>query len=401
MQSAYTTTLEPEWLEKFDAELSHQLPIQNLKLTRTSKKPGNGFGMRAIGQSGEEYFIEINRGPLNRLDLGRALDQSAMLLKKERNARIVLVSSIVDPSVRDLLNRVGIRAFTFSELKIEKPPGMKPRETQLRLSPIEQQSYFALLRAGKKVIATKEFQLLLRVPEYSARNTLAALCRHGVLFRLGRGKYSVLPADIVYERKSYTADPMIVLDSLMEGQEYYVAYGSAAHIHGVATQIPLTTFVAVTRQRRQIGMGTTKIRFVNVKRSRFFGGIEREHFGSRVFVADLEKTMIDCFDRSDLVGGIESATRMLYDSIEKLDFSKLVDYTKRMRRNVLIQRLGFVLEKLQRIHSGIPDQILQGIENAAKIKFTYLLDPNVLKNGTISMRWRIYENVDCLRWYHA
>ncbi|MHB1908868.1 MAG: type IV toxin-antitoxin system AbiEi family antitoxin domain-containing protein [Nitrososphaerales archaeon] len=350
---------------------------------------------------GEEYFIEIKPRPLNRFDIGRALEQSAAMLREKPSAKTLLVCSSLDPSVRDLLNRAGIRAFTFSELNIDKPPGEKPPETLLRLSPSEQQSYFALLRAGKKVVRTREFQSLLGVPVYSAKNTLAALCRRGVLFRLGRGKYSVLPADIVYERKSYTADPLIVLGPLMEKQEYYVAYGSAAHLHGVSTQIPLTTFVAVTRQRRQIDMGTARIRFVNVKRSRFFGKIEREHFGSRIFASDLEKTIIDCFDRSDLVGGIESAARMLYDSFEKLDFSKLLDYAKRMQRNALVQRLGFVLEKLRRICPGIPDSVLEGIDKAAEIRFSYVLDPNIRKKGKFSKRWYIYENVDCLRWYRG
>lgn len=401
MHNAYRNIVSPDWVSRFESALGHNLPIQNLELSRPPAGPSGSFDMRASGRSGEEYFIEIKPRPLNRFDIGRALEQSAALLNERPDAKIVLVCSSSDPSVRDVLSRAGIKAFTFSELGIEKPAGEKPRETLLRLSPSEQRSYFALLRTGKKMVRTKEFQSLLGVPAYSARNTLAALCRQGVLFRLGRGKYSVLPADIVHERKSYTADLLIVLDSLMAGQQYYVAYGSAAHLHGVATQIPLTTFVSVTRQRRQINLGTARIMFVNLKSSRFFGRVEREHFGSLIFVSDIEKTVIDCFDRSDLVGGIESATRILYDSLEKLDFSKLADYAKRMQRNALVQRLGFALEKLRRISHGIPDSVLESIEKITEIRFSYPLDPSVRKKGKFSKRWRIYENVDCLRWYRG
>lgn len=398
MHSEYQN-IKSDWIKRLESALSHQLPIYKLELSRPPTRSSSGF-FRAKGQSGEQYFVEIKPRPLNRLDIGRALEQSAAILNERANAKIVLLCSSLDPSVRELLNKAGIRAFTFSELGIDKPPGEKPRKTP-SLSPNEQRSYFALLRSGKKVVTTKEFQSLLGVPAYSARNTLAALCRRGVLFRVGRGKYSVLPADVVYERKSYTADPLIILDSLMAGQEYYVGYGSAAHLHGVVTQIPLTTLVAVTRQRRQLNLGTARIVFVNLERTRFFGRVEKEHFGARIFMSDLEKTVIDCFNRSDLVGGIESVTRILYDSIEKLDFSRLVDYARRMHRNALVQRLGFALEKLKRISPGIPDSVLEEIGKITEIRFSYPLDPNLRKKGRFSKRWRIYENVDCLRWYRG
>ena len=46
---------------------------------------------------------------------------------------------------------------------------------------------------------------------------------------------------------------------------------------------------------------------------------------------------------------------MLYDSLEKQDFSKLVNYTRRIQRNALVQRLGFALKTQAKSASGILD----------------------------------------------
>ena len=105
--------------------------------------------------------------------------------------------------------------------------------------------------------------------QHLANNVLSKLARNGVAQRVGRGKYAVIPADILYGRKSYVADPLVLISELMKETEYYVAYYSAAHVHGLTEQMPFKTTVAVLNQMRPINVGNIFLNFVNLKKSDF------------------------------------------------------------------------------------------------------------------------------------
>lgn len=269
------------------------------------------------------------------------------------------------------------------------------------MSPTEQGAYFALLRKERKVVTTEDFALLYGIPAHRARNLLSALAGRGVVYRLGRGRYAVLPPDILYDRKSYTADPYTVTDAVMEGERYFVSYVSAAHLHGIVTQAPITVLVSTLKQRRPVELETGRIRFVTISRDRFFGTEQTSYFGSPIIASDLERTVFDCLDRPDLAGGMDEAARIAAEALERLDFDRLIDYAARMKRRSLVQRLGFVLEKLSTAGYNLPKRTLDLLDDTVERKFPYLLDPKAGKGGKLSPRWRVHENVDCLRWLHA
>ena len=87
----------------------------------------------------------------------------------------------------------------------------------------------------------------------------------------------MIPADVLYGRKSYVADPLVLISELMKGTDYYVAYYSAAHVHGLTEQMPFKTTVAVLKQMRPIRVGNIFVSFVNLKKSRFFGYEETKY----------------------------------------------------------------------------------------------------------------------------
>lgn len=353
--------------------------------------------------SGDEYFIEVKAHRCHRVDIGQIVEQVSALHKKRPDAKVMLVCASIDPAVGALLEKVGIKTLVLHELTILKKQAVREGEktTQLNLSPAEQQVYFALIRNEKKIISTSDLASLLDIPVGRARNLLVALSKHRAVFRFGRGKFAVIPPDVLYERKSYTADPYLIIDDIMREERYYVAYGSAAHLHGIATQLPLTSFVATLRQRRSISLNGNEIRFIVVSEPRFFGAEKQEYFGSPLQVSDLEKTVIDCIDRPDLVGGVDEAARVAAEAIPRLSFDRLVNYSKQMKRQSLVQRLGFILEKLSKAGYTVPDSALNKLEILAQNAHPYPLDPGLGKKGVMSPRWHVYENVDCLRWRHA
>lgn len=402
MRNAYKDSkMEADVVRKLQSKLGLFLPDLSVQSSKAQVELARRFDLYAKDKSGKEYFIEVKARNCHRVDIGQIVEQAAAVLKERPDANILLICLSIDPAVKDVLAKSGIKTMVFADLELDRPAERKPLKPQLDLSPTEQQAYFALLRKERKVVSTRDFASLMDIPMQRAKNLLVALGRHGVIFRLGKGNYAVLPPDVLYERKSYTADPLIVVDAVMRGQEYYVAYSSAAHLHGIATQLPFTAFVAILNQRRPIKLGNAGIRFVTIKEFRFFGTEKRVYFGSPLIVSDLEKTIIDCFDRLELAGGVDESARIAAEALGKLDFGKLVGYAKRMRRKVLIQRLGFVLEKLSDAGYRTPKDSLDRLERMITDRFAYPLDPKLGKQGKLSRRWRIYENVNCLRWHHA
>ncbi|MBI2937175.1 MAG: hypothetical protein HYY22_03120 [Thaumarchaeota archaeon] len=358
-----------------------------------------GFDFYGKDSEGNDYFIEVKARRCNRIDIGQIVEQASAVQKKHPNAKAVLVCASIDPAVGALLEKAGIKTLLLADLKPKKPVAHEGKEKELNLSPTEQQAYFALIRNEKKIISTNDLASLLDIPVERARNLLVSLNKHQAVFRFGRGKFAVIPPDILYERKSYTADPYLIIDSIMSGEQYYVAYGSAAHLHGIATQLPVSAFIATLKQQRPIHLNGTEIRFITAAKPRFFGIEQQEYFGAPLQISDLERTVIDCIDRPDLVGGIDEAARVTAESLQRLDFDKLVNYAKKMKRQSLVQRLGFILEKLSKSHYTVPAHTLNQLKLLVQNAYPYPLDPKRGKKGALSPHWHIYENVDNLRWH--
>jgi predicted transcriptional regulator of viral defense system len=401
MRNAYKKNFRGRAFEKKIREIFKQNKVVVGIISSGAKNNvANKFDFYVRDTSGQEYFIEAKARHCHRVDVGQIVEQAAMVMKEQPDAKVMLLCSSIDPAVKDVLAKAGVETYAFPDLAQNAEERTAIR-SQLSLSPTEQQAYFALVRNERKVISTDDLAHLLNISRHRAKNLLSALSKHEVIFRFGRGKYAVLPPEVLYERRSYTADPFVIVDAIMQDQKYYVAYSSAAHLHGIGTQIPLTTFVATIQQKRPIDLNRSKIRFITIKEARFFGTTEIEYFGTSVVLSDREKTVLDCVDRSDLVGGVDESTRLLAEAITELDLDRLTDYAKMMKRKALVQRLGFILEKLSRNNYKIPTMVLDRLDRMVDKKRPYRLSPKVRRKGNLSPRWQIYENVDSLRWQYA
>jgi len=87
-------------------------------------------------------------------------------------------------------------------------------------------------------------------------------------------------------------------------------------------------------------------------------------------------------------GGIIEVAKALWAAREKLDYGKLLSYAKRFDSQVVIKRLGYLLDKL-----GFETEItghLRELRSAAVSP----LDTEVPNEGKISTKWSIRQNVD-------
>lgn len=358
------------------------------------------FDIHAKDSNGVDYFIEVKGSACNRLSIGQIVEYKANLAKVDSEAKIVLVCKDVDVSIKEILKKIGVDIRTFSDLGI--PENLGDYETGktglMKLSPIEQKAYFALLKRGSIIARAEDLSLVLDVPHSWAKNIMLKLASHGAAQRVGKGKYVIIPADVMYGRKSYVADPLVLVSELMKEIDYYVAYYSAAHIHGVAEQMPFKTTVAVPKQLRPIRIGNISVNFVNLKRSRFFGYEEIRYSDVVLNVSDMEKTMVDCVDRQELCSGIAQVVRTLSNVFEtgKLNWSRLVSYVQKFQSHAVAQRLGFIIELLEerkeiRVEPGILEELQQLVGSRV-----YPLDVKSSKQGKVSRKWKVINNAGYL-----
>jgi predicted transcriptional regulator of viral defense system len=203
---------------------------------------------------------------------------------------------------------------------------------------------------------------------------------------------------VLYGRRSYVVDPHLILDELMQSNgadgRYYVAYQSAAAIHGAAHQLPFVLLVAVPQQRRPIELGRARIQFVQLKAEKFFGFQQTTYHDVPLNVSDPEKTILDCLERFDLCGGVAEVARTISGLIDEVERDKLLEYLRRMDNQALAQRVGFILERLSTVQQ-IEGDLIAGIARQVG-EHVYPLDPHEPEAGVLDSRWRIRENVDVL-----
>ncbi|MGC9336316.1 MAG: type IV toxin-antitoxin system AbiEi family antitoxin domain-containing protein [Anaerolineae bacterium] len=268
----------------------------------------------------------------------------------------------------------------------------------IQLSHLEQTIYFASQRQGVHLLDADFATDLVDISRRHAVNLLASMAQKGALHRVGRGRYAVIPPDVLYGRRSYVVDPHLILDELMQSNgadgRYYVAYQSAAAIHGAVHQLPFVLLVAVPKQRRPIELGRARIQFVQLKPEKFFGFQQTTYHDFPLNISDREKTILDCLERFDLCGGVAEVARTISTLIGEADPATLLDYLQRMDNQALAQRLGLILERLSTVQEIEGDLIADIARQVSQ--HVYPLDPHEPEAGVLDSRWRIRENVDVL-----
>ncbi len=264
----------------------------------------------------------------------------------------------------------------------------------LQLSPLQQTAYFAAAREGLHLLDADDVSRLVGVSQPHASKLLAEMAHKGALQRVGRGRYAVIPADVLYGRQTYVADPYQIIDALLSeyGEPgYYVAYQSAALAYGAAQQLPQALLVAVPRQRRSVTIGAARIEFIQVRAEKFFGYRTTRYHDAPLVISDPEKTVLDCLDRFDLCGGVDEVSRTIAALLPEIDAGRLLAYAPRMDNQALLQRLGYILEQLA-ADQPVAEDLLAGLARHVNRR-AYLLDPHGPAQGPTHVRWRIRENM--------
>jgi predicted transcriptional regulator of viral defense system len=203
------------------------------------------------------------------------------------------------------------------------------------------------LEAEKQMVVTVEQGMDILGCSYDhARKVMHQLARRHWLARIRPGKYELIPAERG-EHPLPDSNPLFIGSTLVE--PYYFSFATAAFFHGLSTQASATVYLAtsVRTGRRLYQVRGKKYRLVFQQPLKFFGAVEVDAYGSHVRMAEPEKAVVDALDRPEYAGDVPEIAGMLWRGQGRLDWGKLADYGLRFESQALIQRLGYLIDRLR------------------------------------------------------
>lgn len=225
------------------------------------------------------------------------------------------------------------------------------------LGPLEAKVVLSLRERGREAVDVSDIRTLAG-PGSATRNVVQQLIRKGWLSRVRRGRYVLLPPehgpDNLGENNVLALATAAVTPS-------YAGWWSAASFHGFTTQIPLTTFIAVTGKMPEREIEGSTVRFVHLSKPKFFGSQLYPLYGRQIPISSPAKTLIDCLDRPALAGGAAEVVRITDRALAKISGEEAVETAVRFGSKSLMQRLGAIADLVDR---PLPDPVRQRLREA-------------------------------------
>lgn len=256
------------------------------------------------------------------------------------------------------------------------------------LGPVSARVINALIEHGKDIFVLNDACEIYGRGKQETTQFLRDLVNRRILARLKSGVFLILKTG---QENTQLSNWPILVRMLTGTDKYYISHYSAMRLQGMTTH-PLTTVtITLPKKRKPKKIQDFIYQFIYTKPNHFWG--LSEYWVTRqekVYVSDLERTILDGLDRPDLCGGIKEVIRGIWSKQKQIDWNKLADDAKRYHNKAAIKRLGFVLEIL-----NLGGTCLPLLKNMIMMKKDYiLLDPNGSKFGKHVSHWRVQLNMN-------
>lgn len=165
----------------------------------------------------------------------------------------------------------------------------------------------------------------------------------------------------------------------------YISYHTALEFHGLAHQPFNVVFVSSLSRFNPFDFDDADYIYCR-QIANDIGGIMTPKGNSFVRVTDMERTLLDCFDRIDRAGGIEELLHCM-ESIVMLNEEKLASYLEGFDKAFLYQKTGYLLERIKE-QTHISDSFLELCREKGTKSVKWLTNND--ESDTFVNRWRLY-----------
>ncbi len=209
----------------------------------------------------------------------------------------------------------------------------------------------------------------------------------GRLKRVSREIYAVVPRGMSAD----TFQPDVFLAAFTVRPEAVFSHHSALELLGVAHSVWNRCTVYCAPRRSSLAVGSNAVLFLDhpapfrMSGDFLFGTRQVERLGRLLRVTGPERTLVECFRRLDLAGGVAELVESA-GGFPTLDLALLESVLERHGLSSLWAATGWFLEAHQKTFH-VPDALLHRLESHRPKAPQYLV--RRLRGGTLAARWNL------------
>ncbi len=256
---------------------------------------------------------------------------------------------------------------------------MNNQEYQIKSSISKKEYYLIseLKKSEKIVFSNLDVKFILNSNKKKIYNLLKNLAKKNLIKRIKKDKYILnvfsQPKDI----------------NLIATRVYwpsYISFWTALNFYKFTEQLPKIIYVVTTRQAKNINFEGYRFFFIKFTPKRFFGYRKIDNLQ----IADKEKSIVDSLLYPRYSGGIKEVAKCLYEGWNEMDQNKLLNYCFLVNNKSILQRLGYLIDRLSlkiapKLRSTLQKNIGKGY---------VLLDPRIKKKNYYNSKWKINVNTN-------
>ncbi len=247
---------------------------------------------------------------------------------------------------------------------------------------------------GKGAFTSQEAVAALGISQKALNMRVHRLMKQGELVTPARHFYVPVPP----EHRGMGCIPAADLVPLLmkyKQQPYYAGLLSAALYHGASHQRPQRFQVVVDRQMRDLRIGKVFVEFV-YKRTLVDLPVQDIVVKTGYLkISSPELTAMDLFLYPARVGGLNHIATVLSELMETLNPEKLTDLIRKVEGKAWVQRLGWILEKIETADEDRQKVIVSNLEAyllAQNLSYVPLASELPTKGYPRNTKWLIIEN---------
>lgn len=243
---------------------------------------------------------------------------------------------------------------------------------------------------GQYSFTLEELQNEFNISYGALKQNLYRLKSKNEIAQVRQGFYVTIPPEY---SKQGMLPPYLFIDDLMKSlnKPYYVALLSAAALHGAAHQQPMEFFVIVrTPAPRSINNKKLKISFFSKNNWEQNDIVQKATDAGYINISSPELTALDLLNYPQKIG-LNRATTVLQELAPIMKISALVKTALRYQSTPVIQRLGYILDKILG-EEKLAESLQKALNGRSSIPV--LLSTQNENKGITDETWKVIKNVE-------
>jgi len=250
---------------------------------------------------------------------------------------------------------------------------------------------------GKRYFTFDQILQDLKISADSAKSGLYRMKKKGMIITPAKGLYVIVPPEHRLLGSIPAEELAPILMQYLQA-DHYVSLLSGACFYGATHQKP-ASFQIVTNKRikHHLEFGYVKLELFYKKNTK---DLPYKNFmvdTGYLKVATPELVAIDLLTYLNRSGGLSHVATVLSELIESIDGDKLILLAKQIGEKYQLQRLGYILEKIDTVAEDKKKSIVTKLENYLNNKLKYYLPlvPEISGTGhPREKKWKIIENTN-------